>query len=228
MGAGDVPVLEPWHGLPALANGPTILDGQPPPEAAPRGDTTPNSTELPVMWKQVGGRWQLTHPGVGVIGNLTESGMRQIAAELGIPTARAAVPAQLQQPISEDNSVGVLSDIYDVVDSGLGGVLPGGVPFGSGVPTPAGVAYQTLVNPAPAPAPAPVAAPVSQGTAPGPDYHYIHTCAKGWHWAKKRSRRRKRLATQSDIADIASLMGAFNIKGAQTQAFNTYLATHSR
>lgn len=44
---------------------------------------------------------------------------------------------------------------------------------------------------------------------------------------KRRRRRRKRLATASDIRDIASLKGAFGVKGSQPGAFETWIATHS-
>jgi len=64
------------------------------------------------------------------LADLEAMGVRLIYS--GVPTGIVAS--------DEDNSMGVLGDIYDVVDAGLGGVLPGGVPFqiptGYGGPSP--------------------------------------------------------------------------------------------
>jgi len=45
---------------------------------------------------------------------------------------------------------------------------------------------------------------------------------------KRKRRRRRSLATSRDIADIAALMGAFNVKGSQQQSLTTWIATRGR
>ncbi len=47
-------------------------------------------------------------------------------------------------------------------------------------------------------------------------------------WIKRSRRRRKRLATASDIADIAALMGAFQVKSSQPSSLTTWIATRGR
>lgn len=122
----------------------------------------------------------------------------------------------------EGEGMGWFEDIYDVVDTAVGGVLPGGVPLGGTTPAVAYAPPQTTVQTVQA-----TTTGGAVGTSPGPDYVYKHTCEKGWHWVKKRRRRRKRLATASDIKDIAALKGAFGVTGSQKAGFETYIATHS-
>lgn len=64
---------------------------------------------------------------------------------------------------------------------------------------------------------------------PGPGYCYDPraNCGAG-KWIKRSRRRRKRLATASDIADIAALMGAFQVKASQPTALTTWIATRGR
>lgn len=49
-------------------------------------------------------------------------------------------------------------------------------------------------------------------------------CGAG-KWIKRSRRRRRRLASASDIRDISALMGAFAVKGAQTQALTSWIVT---
>lgn len=54
------------------------------------------------------------------------------------------------------------------------------------------------------------------------NYAYKKVCGQ-YKWVKIRKRRRKRLATASDIADLAKLKGVLG----QGKAMETWIATHS-
>ncbi len=74
-----------------------------------------------------------------------------------------------------------------------------------------GSAYQALVGPEVSAA----------GVAPCPS-GYRYNAATG-QWEKKRRRRRKRLATPSDLKDLAALKGVLG----GGEAFKVWIATHS-
>jgi len=121
--------------------------------------------------------------------------------------------------------VGWISDVYDVLDASTGGWLPGGVDPGSSLP---GQVYQTLANPAPTvqvPSTQPPAAPGTPGQSMndgcGGTWVYKRHCGQ-WRWVKQRRRRRKRIATQQDVKDIASIKGVLG----GGKALETWIATH--
>jgi len=123
--------------------------------------------------------------------------------------------------------VGWFEDLYDAVDVGIGGWLPGGPvsPFDS--PSPAVFNQPAVVTAGPSmPAAVQPQMPVSAaGCAPvDPMRGYVlkKYCGE-WRWIKQKSSRRKRLATRSDIRDIAALKGVLG-NGKNLQA---WIATHS-
>lgn len=145
----------------------------------------------------------------------------------GIPVQHISMaPPQATIVSNEDSSVGVLSDIYDVVDAGLGGVLPGGVPFGSSIP---GQVFQTpqvpvathtgTVIPAGTTAMPPMPAQCDpNGPKPVLKFH----CGQ-WKWVFPKRRRRKQLVTQTDIKGLAALKGVVGVG----KTMETWIATHS-
>ena len=115
-----------------------------------------------------------------------------------------------------------LGDIYDVIDGSLGGVLPGGVPLGS-VPITGGVpgAVSAYVG-----TPAAPVVTTAQGQAPascgGGAPVYKKVCGE-YRWVYPKRRRRKKLATKSDITALAQLKGVLGMG----KAMETWIATHS-
>ncbi len=228
-----------WGGLgrstvrfPTVPVGPGIVSMEPEGTRIPELVSETWNLDLPPA---IDRRDQMIDPRVGVVLNSANDwryiagGMWEQSSSPGIYYSDAeknafGIPTGIVS--SEDDDVGILGDIYDTIDQGYGGILPGGVPpfweAGLGGPGNSLVAPPPVVG-----GTAPIQGPVPAPAGGTDGMIYKHTCAKGWHWAKKRKRRRKRLASASDIRDIASLMGAFNVKGAQTQAFNTFIATHS-
>ncbi len=124
---------------------------------------------------------------------------------------------------SEENPLSILGDLYDVVDTRLGGILPGGVPFGGVAPTPP---FQQVVQTGVAPvAPAATVIPgtggpvmVSADCAPTMIYN-----SKTGKWTRKRRRRRRQLATRSDIRDLSALKGVLG----NGKALESWIATHA-
>ena len=132
----------------------------------------------------------------------------------------APPPPPPPPPVEEDDNVSWIEDIYDTVDAATGGILPGGVPFGTSLPQHAVTQFsQTAPIPtAPAPVSAPVAAPQGCST---DNMVYKKVCGQ-WKWVKKRKPRRKRLATASDIKDLTALKGVLG----NGQALQSWIATH--
>lgn len=133
-----------------------------------------------------------------------------------IETVGVAAPAQLVEGSGDD--MGWFEDLYDVVDESLGGVLPGGVPLGGSVALP-------LTSPSPGGLPATYPT-VTQLPGTAPVVSSGRMCFKMvngvWKWVPTRRRRRKRLATPSDIKDLAALKGVLGPKN-----LATWIATHS-
>ncbi len=131
---------------------------------------------------------------------------------------------------SGESEVSILGDIYDVIDTGLGGILPGGVPFaGFGGPTSpaaqiysgAGTMQQMIAAPGGGGGTTVIpgtGGPV--GGACGPTMIYNSRTGK---WTQKRRRRRRQLATASDIKDLNSLIAVFG----NGKALQSWIATHS-
>jgi len=124
-------------------------------------------------------------------------------------------------PTEGEDDVGWISDVYDIVDTSLGGILPGGVPFGSSGP-------QTLYNYVDGSGQPPIQPPVTiQGNSCDPNdpsrgMVYKKVCGQ-YKWVKVKRRRRKALATKSDLAGLASLKGILGTG----KAFEVWIATHS-
>ena len=124
-----------------------------------------------------------------------------------------------------DNNVSVIGDIYDVVDAGLGGWLPGGVPVGSVSPTggvipAANTAYASFVDTGTTTMTTPPVntPPGCGGAAPV----YKKVCGE-YRWVYPKRRRRKSLVTKGDIKGLAALKGVLG----NGKAMETWIATHS-
>ncbi len=127
----------------------------------------------------------------------------------------------------EESSMGIIDDAYGWVDENLfQGALPGGyvapstgaTSFGPGTALPGGnVVVAPTAGGMPAGMPA-VPAPQYTGPKPVLKFH----CGQ-WKWIYPQKRRRKRLATQSDIKDLSSLKGVLG----KSEAFKLWIATHS-
>ncbi len=127
---------------------------------------------------------------------------------------------------SEEETMGVLGDIYDVVDTTLGGVLPGGVPlqipsgWGGPLPQVSAAAPPVVIN-QPIPG-VPAVASTSCDNDPMKGMVYKKICGQ-YRWVKQKRRRRKALATQSDLKGLAALKGVLGTG----KAFEVWIATHS-
>ncbi len=139
--------------------------------------------------------------------------------------------APLPGPIAseEDSEVGILGDIYDTIDTGLGGILPGGVPL-SGNVFPAGQAAFPAVAPGVTTGPVvsggPVAVPIPGTGGPvcatdDPMKGMVYKKVAGqYRWVKQKRSRRRALATKGDLKDLASLKGVLG----QGKAFEVWIA----
>lgn len=215
LGDRTVAVHGPGDWIPDLAE--TTVTGAPPavPAEIDRRDATPNEANMAANQWFVSGR---ENPADLIA--LQERGYELI--QPGDPRNPNTPPAAATPPIvEEENDVGWISDVYDIVDTAAGGWLPGGVPVGSSIPATFG---QPTVTQAPAPVPAPVAqvpAPAQGVSMKG--YVYKDVGCGEWKWVKKQKRRRKRLATASDIKDLNALMNVFG----NGKALQAWIATHS-
>ena len=134
--------------------------------------------------------------------------------------------------ITEDDDMGWISDVYTVVDAGLGGWLPGGAPVGSSLPgqvydvyagTPG--QFPTTISEPPLTAgflpPPPLGGQVANNCATDPNKGMIYTTKRGWH--KRPRRRHKQLATDGDLKDLSALKGILGTG----KAFEVWIATHA-
>lgn len=186
------------------------------PPAIDRRDIPQNTA---VLQPDAGGqmRYTVTLPGGRVVGQLSESGANQLLFENPGAVIGIAAPVQLQQPEEENMDLGdIFGGLYDTVDTAVGGILPGGVPFGT---TPATTVAGAL---APTVAPAP-SLPTVQVTAPAARHQCYKLVNGQWVPVQKRKRKRKRLATPTDIKDLAALAGVVG-KG---KLMEVWIATHS-
>lgn len=211
-----------------------------------RRDKSQDSGGVPNLWTKQGGRWTLTQPGMAPIRGLTESGARTIARERGIPgprTATSPTPAAAAPPkvtplpgptlngnpnvhiVPPDvaRNSGIDRDQVRYMD--LGNILGGIAQVGQ---TYANYRLQQSVLDAANPLSGFVDIPGIDiiGQNPGVDgcgnYVYKKVCGE-YKWVKQRKRRRKRLATSSDIKDLSALSGVLG-KG---KLLETWIATHS-
>lgn len=129
------------------------------------------------------------------------------------------------------DGVGILGDIYDIVDESLGGLLPGGVaPF-----------FQSPTPPAYLPPPGLMAAggaigavppqavtygggavPAMGACDPSTGMVYKKVCGQ-YKWVKQKRRRRRSLATNGDIQKLSALKGVLG----NGKALQAWIATHS-
>lgn len=124
-----------------------------------------------------------------------------------------------------EEPLSILGDIYDAVDTSLGGWLPGGVPVGGLPPAvyqpqfQAGLSGVPPLNPAMVP---PAGSTVSVAASGQQGMVYKKVCGQ-YRWVKQKRRRRKQLATQGDLRDLAALQGILG----NGKAFQTWIATHA-
>lgn len=126
-----------------------------------------------------------------------------------------------------------LGDIYDIVDTALGGWLPGGVPVGTSLPQVGLGGFGTPpISPPPPNFPVPIS-PGGMGPPPGGGgvscrtecgpYPVLKRVCGEYRWVYPKKKRRKQLFTQRDAAQLSSLL---NIAGNGGLA-KSWIATHS-
>ena len=221
LGPGDIPVQQPGGSVPTVVSS---TEPPPPPTLPPVADRRDEPLNEGPMEQQVTDDWFVYHDlqarGVPVLHT------SQLPAQQ--PTPAAPIDNDVEEP------VGWISDVYDIVDTAAGGWLPGGVPVGLGTNVFDAV-NQPVYNQAPPPVQTSAPAPAPTPTAPGAPPVHTSSCSNnpypGWvykyhcgqmRWVKQSKRRRKRLATQSDIKDLSALIGLLG-NGKQLQ---TWIATH--
>lgn len=203
---------------------PTLVSVPPPPPppydppSPPGGTEPPQPEELPVSWSDwlaagnaLPADWNSyphasDHPDI--------SGVTYEPTTVGIETTG-------EEPLS------ILGDIYDIVDTAVGGWLPGGVAVGG--PSPVfqpgsnfNYASPPPLNPAIVPAAGTTVA-VTPGSTDGmKGMVYKKVCGQ-YRWVKQSRRRRKNLATKGDLKDLAALKGILG----NGKAFEVWIATHS-
>lgn len=234
VGPGVIPAtVQPKSAeIPLLVEVSTETATTPLPTTIDRRDETPHEAIFPPPPRETVGPPSRDIVYELVIGSTTYRGTLE---ELGNhPDAREMVMGPIQPIVSdEEDDVSILGDIYDIVDTTLGGWLPGGPvspSFYPGAPLPV---FNAPVGP-----PAPPTFPVPQtpgGMIPPPPggamvacvdpndpyKGMIYTVKKGWH--KRPRRRHKQLATDGDIKDLTALLGVFG----NGKALQTWIATHS-
>jgi len=174
------------------------------------------------MWsKGADGTWTLTYPGVGTWPALSDRGAATLAKELGIqgPEASANGATGLQtQPGGTDMDLGTLAadllkqagTAYIQKEFGTGAGMQYGVISPSFLPDiDLGVPGPGILTPS---------APACGGASPV----YKKVCGE-YKWVTPKRRRRKRLATQGDLKDLAALKGILG----NGKAFEVWIATHS-
>lgn len=218
-----VGVAGPGVLLPEMAPSTTASTTSDIPPAIDRRDQPSNPGGLPL---QIVDNWFDYHSlqGQGVAVQHV-SQVPAAPATTPVPVIPPPVPGPITTDFEEEtDTMGVLSDIYDAVDTSLGGVLPGGVPFGS---SPAGAVYQALTPNAPATSVPQQVIPAG-AAAPGACNHggaspvYKKVCGE-YKWVYPKKRRRKQLVTQSDIKGLAALKGVVGTG----KIMEVWIATHS-
>lgn len=115
------------------------------------------------------------------------------------------------------------SDIFDVGANVLS-IFGGSPTAGGGRPPDLPTANVPAVQSGGGMLPPPGGGGIAVGCERDPSLNYIlkYTCGE-WKWVKKRKRRRKRLATSSDIKDLSSLKGVLG----GGKSFDLWIATHA-
>lgn len=126
---------------------------------------------------------------------------------------------------NEEVDVGWFEDAYERVDEEFfGGYLPGGAPPGgegevTPIPIPGGLPSVNPVTGAPA---VPGTMPAGTSGSCGPAHPVLKWVCGGYRWVYQKRRRRKRLASTSDLKDLAALKGVLG----GGKAFEVWIATH--
>lgn len=169
-------------------------------------------------WRYVGGgMWT-----IGVGGTTYYSDAEKNALESGSSTPPQTTTNTYVPTAPEDDNVGWISDVYDIIDTGAGGWLPGGVPVGSSLPT-YSPGLPSFGSPTTIPVPTGGSPPVPTATT-GDAKKYCYKFIDGqWKLIKSRRRRRRALATKGDLKDLAALKGILG----NGKAFEVWIATHS-
>lgn len=210
VGRGGVPVLKPGKRVPQLSKPDTgtATVTRPTLSEPASGENAPQVQEkLQVYdWEYIaGGRWNLKHPAGanGVFKNLTDAGAVQIAKELGIPApptaAENAVPKVTKTP------TGGSMDLGDLLGKGLD-LYSQYQQIKYAQPPQVSVQQPTIQT-----------ADFDWGIEP--DIPFVDVVKK-----KRCRRRRRRLATKSDLGDLAALKAILG----NGEAFKAWIATHSR
>lgn len=141
--------------------------------------------------------------------------------------------AVVEPPVAEiltgDDDMGWISDVYDIIDTAAGGLLPGGVPIGTSIPGQifSTAPLPTVVSPVstiPPPIPPPGGAVMATGCDDDPMRGYVYKKVCGsYRWVKPKKRRRGALVTKTDLRGLAALKGVLG----GGKAFETWIATHS-
>lgn len=152
---------------------------------------------------------------------MTQAQIDQYIAVYGFPPYPGATATAEIVTVDQGDNMSWIEDIYDIIDTSVGGLLPGGVPVGSSLPTtylPTTIQPTTIPQVPGAPMPVP--------TVPQANTNKLY-CMKfidgQWKAVKMRRRRRKQLATKGDLQDLAALKGILGTG----KAFEVWIATHS-
>lgn len=208
VGTPNIPVFTPGNKLPEVVPNAPATQKIPLPPAIDRRDEPPYLEELPA----------------GVSNTGTQS-TRVLPGDLGI--IQPLPPKDFLN--TGDNEVGWLSDIYDTVDTTLGGILPGGVDPFAGPPVlynppstlPFGDGGVVVTQP---PIPTVPTGPVAMGCDDDPFKGYVYKKHCGqYRWIKQRRKRRRNLASHSDIKDLNALIAVLG----NGKALQSWIATHS-
>lgn len=222
MGLPDPPrvnIIEPTSVVPAVVSMP------PPPPALGDTPTIIGETTAPRETELRNVSWQDYVAGGGVL----PADWNQYPHASDHPGVVTVEPQDVVVGTVEEDDVGILGDIYDIVDTGFGGMLPGGVPptyspftpWG-GPTSPASQIVSTtpgagIVSAGPV---TPTVIPGTGGPVCQPTMIFNSHTGK---WTKKRRRRRRQLASRSDIRDLSALKGVLG----NGKALQSWIATHS-
>ena len=221
VGSPGVAVPSTGTSVPPVGTGPATIPPTSVPPAIDRRDITPNTGNVQIMWsKDERGSWTLTHPTMGVIRRLSDKGAAQLAAELQIPFpgTGGTTTGGTTSPGGDDMDLGTLAtdllkqagSAYIQKEFGTGMGMQYGVDMPSFLPDiDLGVPGPGILTPS---------APACGGASPV----YKKVCGE-YKWVTPKRRRRKRLATQGDLKDLAALKGILG----NGKAFEVWIATHS-
>jgi len=210
VGQAPVPILAPGESVPPL------VPAAPPPPPPPIPEEI-DRRDVPVSWAD----WVAQ-------GGALPADWNNYPMASDYPGLIAPVETPPPAPVIGGDDVSWIEDIYDTIDVGLGGWLPGG-PVSPWDDFPIGIPYTPPATTYPVPAPAPVPVPtVPAVTTPtttcstGPSPVYKKVCGV-YKWVYPKRRRRKALVTKSDAQGLATLKGIVGVG----KTMDTWIATHS-